>query len=184
MSVALMLEDFEPPLPQPDPEPTGPSEDYLHGLADGRAEAEAEFAERQGGMTADAVAALNDLGFAYHEARAHILNGLTGLFAAISHQLLPGLAQHSLAARLAQDLAQLGDIDAPVQITGPEALRDVVERATALPLTFTPDPALAAHELRWATPDRAGVVDLGPLIAQINDALTLTLQPEGRSQHA
>ncbi len=129
---------------------------------------------------ADSVAAhreilreLQALSFTFHEARAHLAEGLAPLLDAICARVLPEAAQGALGPLLREALmpALEGALDRPVTLRLHPASRSAVEAALAqappVPVSLIDDPDLAPAEIRIANGEREQRIDLDAAIDRI-----------------
>ncbi|PYE84596.1 hypothetical protein [Pseudoroseicyclus aestuarii] len=177
MAIAEWLECFDDspePLARVDPE--GPGEDWLEGHAAGVEAGRAAAAAEQAALTERLVQTLDDMGFGYAEARAHLLAALRPLFAALSESLVPGLAAQGLALRLAERLAEAAEADAGLPVTlrvaptETEAFEQVASSAP-LPLRLQPDPVLEPGQLVLERGGSATMLDALSLVEELRGAL-------------
>lgn len=115
--MALLLEDFAPA--QEAPRPAAPAEDvrsYEDGLAAGRAEAEAAFAQSQDAALADIAQRLSDLEIGYSEARAAVLESLEEMFEAILNTVLPSLSEVTYLHAIHQSLMDAATRDSAAEL--------------------------------------------------------------------
>lgn len=188
MPMPLKLEVFERPEAPDSPALMMPAEiedlrlsayerGYVAGWEDAGRQADAERAER----AARVAARIEALTFGYHEARAHVLNGLAGLIEALVAQLLPALAQQSVVPLVVEQVLLLATeaADRPLKLRVPPGWR--ADYAAALeglalpPLTLTEDPRLDETQAEILPEDDAGAtlvrIDLTEALARIAAAL-------------
>lgn len=184
----LVLEPFDRPAPAPEPAPTGPSPDWLdghaagfeEGLALGRAEAQADGAA----VTRELAQSLQDLTFAYAEAREQVLVALRPLFALVVDRLLPALAAEAVGPWIVQALLEAArhDTAQPLVIALPP---DRIEPVRAclppgLPARLEADPTLGPTAARLSQPGRESELDLDACLAAMGEALTALLDDTAR----
>ncbi|MGZ9812537.1 hypothetical protein ACXN5S_18905 [Pseudoroseicyclus sp. H15] len=181
MAQAALLEDFDaaPPAPPPvAPEPTGPSPDYLEGLADGRAAAEEEAAARRDAAAEELAQILQAMDFTFVEARAHVLASLRPLVTMLAEQLLPALAEAARLPALIDLVMQAAEADsrAPLQLTLSPGLHAAL--APQLPLSGGPpidcraDPSLPeGRALLMTAAGRGTALDYSDYLAGLQAAL-------------
>lgn len=146
---------------------------YVAGWEDAGRQAEAERRARE----ALVAARIEALTFAYHEARAHVLDGLAPLFAAMLATVLPAAARAGVVPLVIDELmpaaAQLAD--RPLVLRVPPGWRADYEAALAghvlPPLTLLEDPALAETQAEIVAAEAATRIDLAAALARIEAAL-------------
>lgn len=179
MARAPFLEDFDEVLVRDEvaEAPSGPSADYLAGLAEGRAAGLAEAAAEEDRLRADLVRTFADMSFGYAEARRHVLTGLQPLFAAIVEGFLPDIAEAAMAPRLRALLQAAAETDgaAPVEIAVHPSQRGALEEALAgwhgMPVTIREDAGLGPGEAFLATATQETALDLDALRDAMQAAL-------------
>ncbi|WP_226779908.1 flagellar biosynthesis protein [Oceaniglobus trochenteri] len=120
---------------------------------------------------------LEDLGFTYHEARAHVMRSLTPLLNGILSKVLPRLIRDSLGARIMEEIDGLaeGAADSPIELMvfpGDAAqLRPVIDKITTLPLALIEEPTVPQGQifLRIGAVERE--IDLEGAVASISGAM-------------
>lgn len=185
----LLLEAFDASAPV---EPSGPSPDWLdghaaglaEGLALGRADAEAETAH----LSRELSRGLQDMAFAYAEAREQVLVSLRPLFGLLMDRLLPATAAASLGPRVAELLldAARADSMAPLVVeVHPDRLPAVQAcLPPSWPATLRPDLSLGLEGARITTPARESDLDLDACLATLRAALSAFLDStEGLIRH-
>lgn len=136
-------------------------------------------AAAQEGRTAEEVARarLQDLGFTYHEARAHVMLSMTPLLEAIVAQVLPRIVHDSIGARIVEELGALADQagDSPIELLVPVGeggtMRRAVDGLTTLPITVIDEETLPPGHiyLRLGTAERQ--IDLSGVADRIGEAI-------------
>ncbi|WP_102106677.1 flagellar biosynthesis protein [Oceaniglobus roseus] len=147
---------------------------YAAGWDDATAAAKVDLQQQEAALLRH----LEDLGFTYHEARAHVMSALTPLLRALLEKLLPDLLHQTLVPRLLAECETLVDdlADAPVQLMvapdGAAELRRIIGGITALPLHLVEEPSVAAGRmyLRLGAAERE--IDLAGARAAIAEALS------------
>ncbi len=100
-----------------------------------------------------AAARLQDLGFTFHEARAHVMRAMTPLLEGIMTQLMPRLLVHTLGARIMEELGPMADAasDTPIDLlvaTGEaEHLKPILDATTTMPLTLIEEASVEPGQL-------------------------------------
>lgn len=185
--MTLALEVFDGRVPDqaaPDPEREAArkaayEEGYQAGWDDAVKAEEAAGQE----VRAEFARHVQDLGFTYVEARAHVIAALGPLLTALVETVLPEAARQTAGARIVEVLATLaeGSADAPVILRCAPGRREELEAIArehpALPLTIEEEPSLSAGQvfLRLGRQERLADLD-GPLDAvrtAVADALAL-----------
>ena len=149
---------------------------YVAGWEDAQRQADVDRLTRQ----TQIAARIEALSFAYHEARAHVLQGIAPLIEAMLTQLLPATLRAAVIPLTVEQLLPLAtrQAEAPLILRIPPGWR--ADYAAALeglvlpPLTLTEDPALTEGqaEILGAGPDAAGIrIDLGAVVARVTAAL-------------
>lgn len=184
---SLTLEDFS--RPAPDQEETAAmvaaeeaetarlaAYDAGHkaGWDDAMQAAEAE----QSRISEDLGRNLQDLGFTYHEARAHVLHAVLPLLSGLLDRVLPTVLRGTLGDRLLAELEPLIDTagDQPLELVVAEgagpALRPIIEAATALPVRLREDPVLTEGQALFRLGTNAAEIDLDAALAPVSEAIT------------
>jgi flagellar assembly protein FliH len=146
---------------------------YVAGWEDAGRQAEAERGARQ----ALVAARIEALTFAYHEARAHVLDGLAPLLQAILVTILPAVARGAVVPLVIDELlpAAAGLADRPLVLRIPPGWRADYEAALAglvlPPLTLHEDPALAETQAEIVAAEATTRIDLAAALARIEAAL-------------
>jgi flagellar assembly protein FliH len=184
---ALRLEDFgSPAAAGPAPANASVSEEELEaqrlaafdrGYSAGWEDARKAAEQDAGRIRADFAAALRDMSFTFHEARAHVMRGLLPLLRAVTETILPRAVQATLALRLQEEIAELAEAaaDRPVLLrTAPgesDALRDSVGAVPGLPLDLAEDDSVPPGQI-FLILGRAEVnLDLTGPLARLEEAL-------------
>lgn len=188
----LLLEAFDAPA-SPAPEPSeGPSADWLdgfaagqaEGLASGRAEAEAGAAH----LSRDLARTLQDMAFAYAEARGQVLASLRPLFELLIDRMLPALAAEALGPWIGEAILEAARTDsASPLVIGLHPDRIEAVRAClppGLPATLQGDPTLGPNAARLTQPARESDLDLDACLAALREALSSLLDDTaGKVRH-
>lgn len=146
---------------------------YVAGWEDAGRQAEAE----RGARKALVAARIEALTFAYHEARAHVLDGLAPLLAAILGTILPAVARAAIVPLAIDELmpAAAALADRPLVLRVPPGWRADYEAALAglvlPPLTLVEDPDLAETQAEIVAGEAATRIDLAAALARIEAAL-------------
>jgi flagellar assembly protein FliH len=181
----LRLEDFGGPPPAPfgafDPDPAAGTEaaaearlaGYDQGYAAGWEDALAAQAAEQGQVREDLARALHDLGFTFHEARAHLLRSLDPLLRALVDRVLPEIARASLGAAVVAELrdtaARLAGAPVVLEVAPGDraAIAAALGEAPALPAELREDAALSEGQVRFRFGAEERALDLEALLGSI-----------------
>lgn len=185
---ALDLEDFgNPAAPDAPPDPAGDRRDserlraYDEGYATGWAEAQedaraaAEAAQAQGEALR---ARIEELGFTYQEARAHVMQAVTPMLRAILEHGLPQVLHATLGARLEQEFAAMiaSYADEPMSLrVAPDDRAGVVtdlDGTTALPLAIVADATLESGQMVLAAGPFEHEIDIDAFSAHLAQILS------------
>ena len=186
----LTLEAFDSPPDLPEPEPAGPSDDWLDGHATGVAEGLSRAAAETDARLAEIAQSLADISFGFAEARAAVLASLGPLFSTLADRLLPGLAAQAQRAALieAATAAARADSAAPLDIRVHPALADqiaaVVPDLPDLPFTIRADPGVAPGQILVSHRSQDTLLDAEALIAALAAPLAfLRDEPQRKAGH-
>jgi len=191
MPSPLRLEDFGAAILSPRPtsslpdlaNPTPASEEqalaaYDKGYAAGWEDATQAASQSQDKLDATMAHNLEDLGFTYHEARAHVMRSLTPLLSGILKKLLPRMVRDSLDARIMEELGSMAErsADAPIELlvcpSDAEQLGAVVARITTLPLKIVPEVTVPPGQIFLRIGNVEREIDLEGAMASIGQALS------------
>lgn len=150
---------------------------YEEGYRSGWDDAVAAGADRDNQISEEFARNLQDLGFTYHEARAHVVDSVSGLLKDFVDAVLPGTISEAVGlhflAQLSQQIETLAD--SPVRIiVSPEdstVLSRLVEAETALPVRIEEEAALAAGQAYF----RFGALETRIDLTKISTALRSAL---------
>ena len=184
--VTLQPLDLDPPAQDSRPAPAALHPDaveevrltayesgYKAGWDDAACAAEADGT----GAQREAARQLQALSFTFHEARAHLLEGLGPLLDAICARVLPQAAQSALAPLVREALMPLVHkaLDRPVTLHLHPSLRPALEAAMAdgapVPVELVEDPDLGPGQLRIAAAGEERRIDTQDAIARVRDIL-------------
>lgn len=121
---------------------------------------------------------LEDLGFTYHEARAHVMRSLTPLLTGVLTKLLPRLIRDSLGARIMEEIDGLAEnaADTPIDLMvcpgDAGHMKDAVARITSLPLRLIEDPTLPTGQIFLRIGHVEREIDLTGAISSISEAFS------------
>ncbi|TYB87883.1 ABC transporter ATP-binding protein [Oceaniovalibus sp. ACAM 378] len=186
MPSPFRLEEFDGPgrttgLPDLESLTTPPEQDALAAFDKGYAAgwedaAKATRQEQEQSKTAVAQS-LQDLGFTYQEARAHVMRSLTPLVSGMLTRLLPRLIRDTLGARIIEEIDGIADksADSPIDLliapAGADDLRTIIGRITELPLRVVEEATVPEGQifLRLGLTERE--IDLSGALDSISAAL-------------
>jgi hypothetical protein len=167
---------FAPVEPLPDAESV--AEAYERGYRAGWDDCERQVQEARQAVGAELARNIQELGFTFHEARAHVLGGLEPLLAGIVAKVLPTLARETIGQSIVEELASVAEtaIDAPVTILvapgSHETVASFLADATALPYRLVAEETLSDGQVFFRLGDHERQLDLGAVIARIGERLT------------
>lgn len=184
----LKLEDFGRPFrsdPTPDA-PPGFSEEEVEaerlaafdkGYSAGWEDATRTAAQDADRMKADFANTLRDMGFTFHEARAHVMRGLVPLLQAVVETLLPAVVHGTLGARLQEEITDLAEdaADLPILLRAAEgeadAMRDAIAEVPGLPIDLAEDPSVPPGQLFLILGRSEVNIDLSGPLRRLTEAL-------------
>lgn len=140
----------------------------------------------EGAQLADGVAqSLQDLSFTYHEVHAQILSNLGPLFDEILGKMLPALAQETLGAHVADQLAGLardiGKVEVEVSVApgaGDHVSQLIGAAATSLPISVIESANVPVGRADMRLGGKEITIDLAQVSAQILDAVRAVLEDQ------
>lgn len=167
------LPDFAPPEPAPVADPLASfDKGYAAGWEDATAAARTETERADTSMINN----LEDLGFTYHEARAHVMRSLTPLLNGMLSKLLPRLIRDSLGARILEEIDSVADrsADSPIELMVPPGdaaqLREIAKRITGLPINVVAEETVPEGQVFLRIGQVEREIDLSGPIANIQKA--------------
>lgn len=128
-------------------------------------------------MKSDFANILRDLGFTFHEARAHVMRGVLPFLRAVTRTILPRAVHQTLGARLEEEIRDLAEdaADLPILLraapgeSGP--MRDCIAEVPGLPIDLAEDDSVPPGQL-FLILGRAEVnIDLDGPVARLTEAL-------------
>ncbi|GAA3858863.1 flagellar biosynthesis protein [Celeribacter arenosi] len=131
----------------------------------------------QSRIGADFAHNLQELGFTFHEARAHVMRALEPLLEEMVSKVLPHLVTQTLGQTIVSEIMSLGSqaSDAPVQLViSPNSLPAVktyLDSSLSLPVDIIEEPSLAEGQVFLRLGDREQKIDLDGAIAKISEAI-------------
>ncbi|WP_246138120.1 flagellar biosynthesis protein [Maritimibacter fusiformis] len=128
-------------------------EGYEAGYRAGWDDAARAEAEDQSRIGAEFARNLQDLGFTFHEARAHVMQALEPLLTGMVERVLPRLVSETIGQTIVEELLPLATAAAgnPIEVVVSPANRPVVEemlaRSDTVPFTLVEEPTLAEGQV-------------------------------------
>lgn len=128
-------------------------EAYESGYRAGWDDAARTEAEDQSRIGAEFARNLQDLGFTFHEARAHVMQALEPLLTGMVDRVLPRLVSETIGQTIVEELMPLAAAAAgsPIEVIVCPANRPVVEdmlsRSDTVPFTLVDEPTLAEGQV-------------------------------------
>jgi flagellar assembly protein FliH len=163
----------ETPLPGPAPAPPAAGEEYERGYQAGWDDCDRQADEARQAIGAELARNLQELGFTFHEARAHVLSGVEPLLTAMVEKILPRIAAATLGASIVEELTAMTEAlgDLPVTILVAPASHDLVAgllaAETALPFTLTVEETLTDQQVFFRLGEHERQLDLGDVTERI-----------------
>ncbi|WP_417250298.1 flagellar biosynthesis protein [Celeribacter sp.] len=202
MPSPFTFEDFsesqtpQKPAPKPRAQPPGPtaaemqravedakSEGYESGYRAGWDDAVKAEEETRKRIGAELARNLQDLGFTFHEARAHVIRSLEPLFSEMTEKVLPELASQSLGQLVIEELMPVAEkcANTPVEIlvcpANLPAIEALVQSNLSLNVHFIEEPSLSDGQVFLRLGTKELKIDLDGAIEKfrstINAAFTL-----------
>lgn len=121
---------------------------------------------------------VQELGFTYHEARAHVLSGIEPLLRTLVAKVLPDLVTATLGQSIVEELVAIAETaaDAPLTILVSPESHDMVagfmDGATALPYRLVSEPTLGEWQVFFRLGDHERQLDMTELLGRITDRLS------------
>lgn len=146
---------------------------YIAGYEDASRRAETEAAARQSRVAA----AIEQMNFTYHEARAHCLAGLEPLLKTLLASVLPAAAREALIPVVVEELLPIAATraDRTLRLHVPPGrqaeFRMAFEGLVLPPLTLVEDPELDDGQAEFRSDCDESRIDLSGTIARIGSAL-------------
>ncbi len=131
---------------------------------------------------------LQDLGFTFHEARAHVMRAFEPLLEDLIHKFVPRIAAQSLMPMVVEELMALAEqcLDTKIDLLVPPGCAHLIEpliaENTVIPLQLTEEPSLGVGQalIRGGKLERR--IDLSAATDRIIAALDALYQTEKRTQ--
>lgn len=199
MSGRLTLEDFSAAVRAQDAgstdaagteQPTATSdqveaarlEAYESGYRAGWEDAARTEAEDQSRIGAEFARNLQDLGFTFHEARAHVMQALEPLLTGMVERVLPRLVSETIGQTIVEELLPLATAAAgsPIEVMVSPDNRPVVEdmlaRADTVPFTLVEEPTLADGQVYLRSGGLERHIDFTAAVDRIGAAISSLYQ--------
>lgn len=199
MSGRLTLEDFSAAVRAQDAgsadatgteQPTATSdqveaarlEAYETGYRAGWEDAARTEAEDQSRIGAEFARNLQDLGFTFHEARAHVMQALEPLLTGMVERVLPRLVSETIGQTIVEELLPLATAAAgsPIEVMVSPDNRPVVEdmlaRADTVPFTLVEEPTLADGQVYLRSGGLERHIDFTAAVDRIGAAISSLYQ--------
>lgn len=147
------------------------------GYKSGWDDANAETAASEQRIAADLERRLADLTFTYEEARAEVMQGLSGLLGAILSGFLPALAADAVIPRVTEALQPLlgavapGGIELVASPATASKLDRLVERHFDTDLHVRPEPAYPDGRVTLSTQKQTTEIDITDLVGTMSAAI-------------
>lgn len=185
------LEEFGTGAPAPgraapEPGPAAPGgemlekarlEGYEAGYQAGWDDAARSEAEDQSRIGAEFARNLQDLGFTFHEARAHVMQALEPLLTGMVEKVLPRLVADTIGQTIVEELLPLAAsaADTPIEVVvSPDsrpAVEGLISRATSVPFTITEEETLAEGQVFLRSGKTERHIDLTGAVDRIGAAI-------------
>ena len=192
MAQLFKLEDFSAPAEPPAPAISDEEieairrEAFEEGFQAGAADAVAANAADQTQMRGDIAATVQELGFTYQEAVAHVMSGVEPVLRALVDEILPTMMAETVAHSILQELMPLAEAagDIPVRLLVAEAdataLRHVLGQSTPVPLAIVEDASLVSGQahLRLGSTERQ--IDVAAVLERLSTAVSAVADLNGR----
>lgn len=188
MSRILILEDFDdsfrmdapaadeaPIAPESDPTPPAETPDaaYERGYGAGWDDCEERQKEARSAVGAELSRNIQELGFTYHEARAHVMSGIEPLLRTLIAKVLPEAVAATIGPAILEELSAVAETaaDAPVTILVSPESHDTVAAfladSTALPFRLLAEPTLGEWQVFFRLGDHERRLDLTEVLDRI-----------------
>lgn len=189
MKSLFPLEDFgtsrrkEPPAPSA---PIGPSateieimkaQSYETGYKAGYDDAVNATNDDQDRIGAEFARNLQDLGFTFHEARAHVMRAMEPLLAEIVSKVLPHLISETIGQTIVEQLMPMAEMasDSPIEVRVCPRNRAILEELSreisTVPLTIIEEETLADGQVYLRMGKIEKHIDMTTAIERIGDAI-------------
>ena len=184
MTRALILEHFDgfsaaqanaersPPQRVGEP-PEAADSAYERGYRAGWDDCEGELRQAHSTVSAELSRNIQELGFTYHEARAHVMSGFEPLLRTLIGKVLPEIVAATLGPAILEELSAVAETaaDAPVTILVAPNSHDTVAGflagSTALPYRLLTEPTLGDWQVHFRLGDHERRLDLTEVLDRI-----------------
>ena len=152
-------------------------ESYEAGYQAGWDDATQAETNEQGRIGAEFARNLQDLGFTFHEARAHVMQALEPLLAGMVQRVLPKLVSETMGQTIIEELLPLATdaADTPIEVVVSPSSRPVLEgllsTATTVPFTLVEEPTLAQGQVFLRSGKTERHIDFASAIDRIGTAI-------------
>ncbi len=191
------LEDFGDaphPEPQADPSQAGPVSEggsqrdevdteearlagYEAGYRAGWDDAVRSEAEDRSRIGAEFARNLQDLGFTFHEARAHVMQALEPLLNGMVEKVLPRLVSETIGQTIVEELMPLAAdaADSPIEVVvtpdSREVLQEMLSSATSVPFKIVEEATLAEGQVYLRSGKFERRIDMSQAVDRIGSAI-------------
>jgi flagellar biosynthesis/type III secretory pathway protein FliH len=152
-------------------------EGYESGYQAGWDDAARSQAEDQSRIGAEFARNLQDLGFTFHEARAHVMHALEPLLTGIVEKVLPRLIAETIGQTIIEELLPLASTaaDAPIEVVVSPDSRPVLEtmlsQTTSIPVRVVEEATLAEGQVFLRSGKAERHIDLTGAVDRIGMAI-------------
>ena len=121
---------------------------------------------------------LQEMGFTFQEARAHVMNALEPLLAGMVDKVLPDLVAQTLGQSIVEELLHLASdvADAPIDVVVTPSCRAVLEpmikSATSVPFSLIEEPSLADGQVYLRAGQRERHLDFAGAVDRIGKSIS------------
>lgn len=195
MAPGFTLEEFNvsrpsPSRPKRDSNTTAPKETispemlekarlagYEAGYKEGWDDAVKTETDAQSRIGAEFARNLQDLGFTFHEARAHVMHALEPLLSSVVEKVLPRLVNETIGQTIVQELMPFAAdaADTPIEvIVSPESrpqLEAFLAKASAVPFHLVEEASLADGQVYLRSGQTERQIDLSGAVDRIGESI-------------
>ncbi|MEL7345715.1 MAG: hypothetical protein AAFN59_12790 [Pseudomonadota bacterium] len=153
------------------------SQGYEEGYQSGWDDAVSSGQDRDQRISEEFARNLQDLGFTYHEARAHVVSSVSGLLEDLVDVVFPSVLSEAIGHHFLQALQENVDtlVDGPIQITvspsDADGLSSMIDEATTLPVKIVVEDALVPGQAYFKLGVTEQRVDLDRALHGLRTAL-------------
>jgi len=187
------LENFDtapPPRPKPDGRAPNPVpvtaaelekvrlEGYESGYQAGWDDATRAETDDQSRIGAEFARNLQDLGFTFQEARAHVMHALEPLLSGMVERVLPRLVSDTIGQTIVEELLPLASAaaDAPIEVVVSPASRPALEgflaQAVSVPFALVEEPTLTEGQVFLRSGKLERCIDFSSAVDRIGAAIS------------